>query len=79
MSKFVEIVMPAPSYPPWLFWSSGAVKEVRPGTRDSPPRSNCAPCATALLDREQEVVELNSKVPVRDERNKKQESLEVKV
>ena len=30
-------------------------------------------------DREQEVVELNSKVPVRDKRNKKQESLEVKV
>jgi hypothetical protein len=30
-------------------------------------------------DREQEVVELNSRVPVQDERNKKQESLEVKV
>jgi hypothetical protein len=30
-------------------------------------------------DREQEVVELNSKAPVRDERNKKQESLEVKI
>ena len=29
-------------------------------------------------DREQEVVELNLKVPVQDERNKKQESLEVK-
>jgi hypothetical protein len=30
-------------------------------------------------DREQEVVELNSRVPVQDERNKKQKSLEVKV
>ena len=29
--------------------------------------------------REQEIVELNSKEPLRDERNKKQESLEVKV
>jgi hypothetical protein len=30
-------------------------------------------------DRQQEVVELNSKVRVRDERNKKQESFEVRV
>jgi hypothetical protein len=30
-------------------------------------------------DREQKVLELNSKVPGQDERNKKQESLEVKV
>jgi len=31
------------------------------------------------VDREQKAVELNSNVPVRDERNKGQESLEVKV
>jgi hypothetical protein len=34
------------------------------------PGSSCAGCTTALGDREQEVVELNSKVPVREERNK---------
>ncbi len=30
-------------------------------------------------DREQEVVELSSKLPVREERNNKQESLEVEI
>jgi hypothetical protein len=54
------------------------VKEVRPSTRDSPLGQTARP-ARRRGDREQEVVELNSKVPVRDERNKKQESLEVKV
>jgi hypothetical protein len=36
-------------------------------------------CACGVGDREQEVVELNSKVPVRDEEKQNQESLEVKV
>ena len=39
-----------------------------------PPRPNSARCATTRGSR----AELNSKVPVRDERNKKQESLENK-
>jgi hypothetical protein len=42
------------------------------------PGPSCAP-ARRHRDREQEVVELNSKVPARDERNEKQESLEVKI
>ena len=37
------------------------------------------PPARRRGDREQDVVELNSKAPVRDKRKKKQESLEVKV
>ena len=41
--------------------------------------TNAARPARRRGDREQEVVELNSKVPVRAERNKKQESLEAKV
>jgi hypothetical protein len=44
-----------------------------------PPGPSCALCATARGDREQEVVQLNSKVPVRDELNRKQKSLEVTI
>src|SRR5207249_3679633 len=53
---------------------------LRPGRpRPSPNRlGQAAHPARRCGDREQEVVELNSKVLVRDELNKKQKSLEVK-
>jgi hypothetical protein len=43
------------------------------------PGPNCAPRRDGAAMAIKKAVELNSNVPVRDERNKEQESLEVKV
>ena len=65
------------------FMNSSAKKTSSPAptaaTRPRLSANRLGQAARRRGDREQEVVELNSRVPVRDERNKKQENLEVKV